>query len=329
MSHNKHFQDFLDDHVNLNKSRVDKLETHVNSTIDLLKGNLDGYRKYSEQGSYAHKTIIKPVRENDEFDADILIFIRDPEFDPDDFQTDYVDTIYKVFKSSNTYKDKVKKNTRCVTIDYAGDFHLDVVPSVEYNESHYICNRKDERYEKTDGDGYKKWLNGKNNIIGGNNFRKATRLLKFLRDHKDNFSVKSILLTTILGNQINESDKNSSDFSDLTTTLKTLTNRVNSFLQGKESMPTIRNPVLRTENFNRHWDQNKYSNFRDKFDSYNKRVNEAFDEKDHNESIKKWQKLFGDDFGKLIKDSPESSGNVVAGSVIPKVPATKPYADFD
>lgn len=329
MKHEKYFSDFLFDHVNLNQSRLDTLKSRVETITNLLKDSLSGYRKCSEQGSYAHKTIIKPIKDNDEFDADILVFIRDADFDPNTFQTDYVNTICKVFKNNNTYKDKAKINTRCVTIDYAGDFHLDVVPCVEHNNICYICNRTDEKYERTDGDGYKNWLTGKNGIVGGNNFRKTTRLLKFLRDHKDNFSVKSILLTTMLGNEVEDGDKESKDFSDLPTTLKTLSDRVNDFLQDNEFMPTIHNPVLDSEDFNRHWDETKYTNFRNKFDSYNTKIKEAFEEEKHNESVKKWRKLFGDDFGRLIEDSSKSSSNIVVGSPIPTVSATKPHADYD
>ena len=332
MKHVQPFNDFLADHVNLNQTRLDTLESRVKTITDLIKDNLSGYRKYSEQGSYAHKTIIKPVADNDEFDADILVFMRDDDFDPDNFKTDYVDSVYKVFKDNDTYKNKVRKRTRCVTINYASDFHLDAVPCVEHNNIHYICNGKEKRHEKTDGDGYKSWLINKNGIIGGNNFRKTARLLKFLRDHKDNFSVKSILLTTLLGNTVEDEDKESNEFSDLPTTLKTLSERVNDFLQSNSSMPIIQNPVLPDENFNRHWDENKYTNFRDKFNIYNSKINEAFEEEDHNESIKKWRKLFGDDFGTL-KESKKSDVAKVSGiagiRTIPTVSATKPYAHYD
>jgi len=335
MKHERYFDDFLSNQVNLNKTRLDTLERHVNTISTMLRDKLNGYRKYSEQGSYAHKTIIKPVQDNDEFDADILVFIRSDDFNPYKFETDYVDEVYKLLIDSENYMDKTKRNTRCVTIDYTGDFHLDVVPCVDHNGTHYICNRKDERYEKTDGDGYKNWLISKNKIVGHNNFRKTTRLLKFLRDHKDNFSVKSILLTTMLGNQVSSSEKESNHFSDLPTALKALSSRLNDFLQSNEMMPTIDNPVMPAENFNRHWDQKKYSNFRDKFDIYAKKINEAFGEKDNDESVKKWRKLFGDKFGKL-KDS--ESGNKTSGTlgggamsvgVIPTVPAKSPYAYDD
>ena len=339
MKHISYFNDFLANHVNLNQSRLNMLEERVETITNLLKSKLAGYRKYSPQGSYAHKTIIKPVQDNDEFDADVLIFIKDDNFNPDVFN-DYIRMVYDTLKSNHNYKDKIKEKTRCVTIDYAGDFHLDIVPCVERRDVCYICNRDRKVYEKTDGDGYKEWLIERNRIIGGNNFRKATRLFKFLRDHKDNFSVKSILLTTILGNEVRQTDENSGDFSDLPTTLKILSNRVNVFLKRNNYMPIIKNPVLPSEDFNRHWDQRKYANFRDKFDIYNSKINEACAEKSHDESIKKWRKLFGDDFGKLRESNKSGAisggATVVAGGVtppviarIPDVPATKPYAYDD
>ena len=325
MKHDKYFADFLSNCVNLNESRLNTLKQSVESITGLLKSKLSNYRKYSEQGSYSHKTIIKPVQDSDEFDADILVFIKDNSFNPNNFITDYVDMIYNILKANEIYRDKISKNTRCVTVDYAGDFHLDIVPCIEYNGICYICNRKDRKYEKTDGDGYKHWLIKKNQVVGNNSFRKVTRLLKFLRDHKNTFSIKSILLTTILGNTVNECDPN--EFSDFPTTLKILSSRINNFLQSNKSMPIIDNPVMCSENFNRHWDESKYINFKVKFKSYNIKIMEAFEELDHNKSVKKWRELFGNKFGCLVHDSKNSSE--VSSVSIPTVSAKKPYASYD
>lgn len=72
----REFNHFLRDHVNLNQSRVDTLHSRVSSldtaleesTIfeDRLEGSL------IPQGSFAHRTIIKPLSGND-FDADVLL----------------------------------------------------------------------------------------------------------------------------------------------------------------------------------------------------------------------------------------------------------------
>ena len=280
MKHLKYFDDFMKENVNLNQDRLNTLNQKVGTVTKLLKSKLSGYRKYSPQGSYAHKTIIKPVAKNDEFDADILVFIKDEDFEPDEFQKDYVREVYKVFKDNGNYRDIVRLSTRCVTIDYAGDFHLDVVPCVEFQEKFYICNRIEKRYEHTDGDGYRRWFVKKNRIVGKNLPRKVTRLLKFQRDHKSNYSIKSILLTTLLGNHVYSFDENSSAFSDLPQALKTLSNRINDFLQNNPQMPTIENPVLDGETFNRNWDEVKYRNFRNKFNLYNFKIDKAFEEKE-------------------------------------------------
>lgn len=324
MKHTPYFNNFLTDKVNLNQSRIDTLNQKVEIITNLLKDKLDDYRKCSMQGSYAHRTIIKPVKSNGEFDADILVFINDNGFNPSKF-TDYVKEIYDIFKNNDNYTNIVKLNTRCVTIDYAGDFHLDIVPCVGYNDKYYICNRVDRQHEQTDGNGYKRWLADKNNAVGSNNLIKATRLFKFLRDHKGNFSAKSILLTTLLGNQVSNYDS----YTDLPTTLKKLSNSINDYLQQNYNMPTIQNPVLPLENFNRHWDQIKYAHFRKIFDIYNSKINEAFDETSHNESIKKWRKLFGDDFGKLKNNPSASLAGIGTGSLSGAVAATKPYAGDD
>ena len=333
MKHISYFDKFLKEKVNLNQSRLDTLDSKVEIITNLLKSKLPNYRKYSKQGSFAHHTIIKPVKDNDEFDADILVFIKDDDFNPDEFNEDYISTIYHVFHDNGNYKNIVRRKSRCVTIDYSGDFHLDAVPCIEHEDEFYICNRKEKKYEKTDGDGYKKWLADKNRITGGNNLKKTTRLLKYLRDHKSNYSIASVLLTTILGNQISAFYENSDEFKDLPQALKTLSNRVNNYLQSNPSMPTISNPVLPEENFTRKWDSKKYRNFRNKFDLYNRKINQAFEAKDHNKSVKKWREIFGDEFGEL-KDSSASSQaarGVMLGSIVssPHAIATKPYSKDD
>ncbi len=327
MKHVTYFNDFLNKEVNLNQSRIDRLDKSVGAVTSLLKSKLDGYRKYSTQGSYAHRTIIKPVKENDEFDADILVFIKDSTFDPYCFNEDYIDSVYQILKNDGNYKDKIHRKSRCVTIDYAGDCHIDVVPCVEYNSEHYICNRNDKAYELTDGDGYKDWLRGQNSSAGGNHLIKVIRILKFLRDHKDNFSIKSILLTTLIGNQVN------GEFSDIATALKELSNDLNDYLQCNPAMPQVWNPALTSEDFNRNWTDAQYSNFRNKFNIYNDKINDAYNEKNHNESVKKWRAILGDSFGELKKNSNSSKSVAGAAAVASSgcstpSPAATPYGDF-
>ena len=188
---NQQFADFLRDEVNLNQSRLDRLETAVGGVNEYLKNNLPGYQKMERQGSYALRTLIKPVDDNDEYDADIQIVMNpNPNWEP----RDYVNQVNRTLSGNKTYADKLRLKNRCVTVDYAGDFHLDVVPRVTINGKHYICNRTNNKFEETDGNGYRDWFNDKNRITGGN-LKRVVRLLKHLRDDKNSFRAKSANLS--------------------------------------------------------------------------------------------------------------------------------------
>ena len=76
-------------------------------------------------------------------------------------------------------------------------------------------------------------------------------------------------------------------------------------------MSVIENPVLLGEDFNRHWDQAKYENFCDKISVYYGKMKDAYKDEDHNSSIRKWRKVFGDKFGKIVQNNSSLFGNGV------------------
>ena len=293
MKHEQEFARFLSKEVNLNASRLQDLNRRVAYITSLLK-DLDAFKGVEKQGSYALGTIIKPTKDRG-YDVDILLLMRHcPGKEP----KDYIRDVYKRLKRDKTYKDKVHLATRCAYIEYAGDFHMDIVPCIAKGKQRLIFNGKENKIEVTDGTGYRDWLDQKNRVTNGQ-LKKVTKLLKYLRDHKNNFTVKSILLTTLVGLHVHDNEVGSTAYKDTPTALKTISNRINSFLQSKERMPTIRNPALRSEKFTRRWNQKKYSQFRKMFNIYNDKINEAFDATDPDGSIAKWQKLFGRNFGQL------------------------------
>ena len=54
------FNNFLTDEVNINQSRLDRLNDHVASITTHLSNHLESFEKVECQGSYALRTIIKP-----------------------------------------------------------------------------------------------------------------------------------------------------------------------------------------------------------------------------------------------------------------------------
>ena len=63
-------------------------------------------------------------------------------------------------------------------------------------------------------------------------------------------------------------------------------------------MPSVLNPVLADEDLNRHWDLGQHANFRSMIHKYRGWIDEAFAEPDRDESVHKWRKVFGAEFGR-------------------------------
>lgn len=298
---NTEFGEFLRDEVNLNKNRIKRLESGIRGVADCLKRQLTEFQKTDAQGSYALGTLIKPVDGDDEYDVDIQVVMNpNPQWQP----KDYIDAVYNALKADGNYANKIKIKTRCVTVDYAGDFHLDVVPRITHNGKHYIFNRVENIFEETDGTNYREWFNKQNRITGGK-LKRIVRLLKYLRDHKNNYTAKSIMLTTLAAGVIEPSDKGTEAVSTDADTLVTVLTRMDAYLRKNPTMPEIRNPALPSETFNRHWDDRRYANFRKMVNSHARKA-QAAKNASGDEAIKLWQDLFGDKFG---KGSPGGKGN--------------------
>jgi hypothetical protein len=162
---------------------------------------------------------------------------------------------------------------------------------------------------------------------GGNDLKKVTRLLKYICDIKGNFTCPSFLFTTLLGYRIYEFDRYSTGFSDLPTTLKTLLGRLDDWLQAHPTVPDVRNPVLPSEIQSAVWTETQYSNFRDKINLYRGWIDDAYDEEDRDESLGKWQRVFGDNFAAgEAKESARVSESV--GRTAALVPVAGPWRDL-
>lgn len=298
-----YFNQFMKDRVNLNQSRIDILDQKTTTTASFLQNTelfQDKYIDLYSQGSYRHKTIIKPPKSNKEFDADLLLeleMVLDWEENP----SEYIHKLYQVFNDSDRYKDMVIKNTRCVTLNYVGDFHIDIVPIVKRNDNYYIINKSNNSFEKTNPIEYTSWLMEKNRY-SRYQLKKVIRLFKYMRDIKQTFTIKSILLNTMLAERVNFYDLDS-DYKNLPTAFKTIINRLNDYLQANYYMPHIYNPTMPEEDFMRNWTQDQYLNFRNRIESLTEKTNEAYNETDPKKSIKKWKKVFGEKFPDFVRSA--------------------------
>lgn len=287
--------------VNLNQSRIDQLDDGVTAITNFLQG-AKGFGGDAEdivpQGSYAQKTIIKPVGAH-EFDADVLLQMTEQDgWEP----RDYVAELYRTFRGSSTYKELVGRRTRCVVVNYANEFHVDVVPYLVRDDGHWITNRSENKLENTNPEGFNDWLDARDRITS-RRLVEAIRVMKYLRDFKQTFSVRSVVLSFLLAEQVSETCKLLSPgcYIDLPTAFVTVIEDLDAWLQARPWLPTLTDPSCPSQNFHDRWNQEEYATFRNKIHDYAAKARKAYDLPQSGgveASVKAWQELFGTRFCK-------------------------------
>jgi hypothetical protein len=229
-----------------------------------------------------------------EFDVDALVPMHE-QFDAE--PCDYIPQLYSAFRSSGTYRSMVSRKTRCVTVQYANDFHIDLVPYIERGGQLYITNRHENRFELTNPERFTEWLDEQNRITSGH-LTAVMRQMKYLRDFKQTFTARSIILTTLLGGRVNYANLlgDADYYVDVPTTLVHVVGDLDAYLQANPYMPVISDPGGTGEDFSHRWDQAQYENFRTRINRYAELMYEAFSEADAQKAELLWQGISGPDF---------------------------------
>jgi hypothetical protein len=293
------FKTFMSETVNLNQTRIDRLEERVDTIKEFIRDSdwEPHISSFIEQGSWAHDTIIRPV-DGGEFDADLLVKVQAV----DGWSAaQYVKELGRVFLDSGRYADKTVIFDYCVTVTYADECKIDIAPLVmdrEYQGTLEVCNKRKDEFQESRPVEYTQWIRERNGYSGSNSFRKATRLIKYIRDIKKRFSCQSVLLTTLIGERIGWFDKDSNAFADTPSALQTIIGRLDDWLQARPDKPEVPNPALPTEDFADLWNDTQYANFRNFVNKYRGWIDDAMDAATRADSIEKWRKVFGDEFAK-------------------------------
>lgn len=305
----QYFGKMLTDTVNLNASRLGDLDTRVVRITEALKAadSLDGrVLDTVPQGSWAHETIIRPAV-GLEFDADFLVQLSEDEAWNENPRS-YANAVYTALSDHAIYGGMSSKKDRCVRVTYANDCHIDIITYVVMaNGRQVIVNRNTNEFEDTNPVGFSEWIQEKDRLTN-RNLRKAIRLLKYLRDHQDAFKLKSVLLTTMVGNIVDSwRDLNGEYYKDVPTTLLHLVEDLDRWLQSQWTKPHLADPSCPATSFNHRWTDSQFAAFRDRIHELAPKIREAFDASTVDESIAAWRKVFGPAF-------PESVVNAVSMS---------------
>lgn len=303
----REFNTFLRDYVNLNQTRVDTLQARVSSLDSYLADDSALADLVADdvipQGSFAHKTIIRPYTGND-FDADVLL--------PMDEQTDWAPKKYtielqKALETSSRYAGKTVLGKRCVTIDYADDFHIDVVPFVTRADGlTYITHRIDDEWIRQDPIALTSWIEDTARITNGHLIR-VIRLVKYLRD-RSSLNVASVVLTALLAERVH-SFAGVDDYTNVATTLVSLVEDLNDYIGPMTTVPWVDDRI--GQNLANRLTQTGFTNLQSQVNTWARKMRAALDAP-ADESLDLWRAIFGDKFG-----STSSSALVLTASAAP------------
>ena len=324
----RNFQAFLEN-ISLKSTREDRIGQCWSALKEFARNDRtndedtpgigDKLREIFVQGSYAMGTSIRPVDAKDEFDVDTVLVLtlkKDKGSLPDSTET--LRWVAERLRTNANYAKSLEVKKRCVRINYAGEFHLDVVPSESEGApvGSLLIPDKGGRWIPTDPKGLIAWVADKEKE-SGQRFQRMVKYLKWWsRDvAPQSAHVASTVLTVMLGNHVSVG---SSDAEALVETMGSL----NDWLSLCQAKPDIQHPTV-SINVAERWKESEFQSFKTALEEATNTAQDALNAPDKDESVELWQKVFGDQFPRL-----DDGGDDKGGFVPPRGPARKQDREF-
>lgn len=259
----------------------------ADSTDPLLRGML-----IRPQGSMALQTAVKPISDC-EHDVDLISFA------PNYLRSASPEALKKAIgerlAANGTYEPLLKEKPRCWRLNYAGEFHLDITPSIRnpgcFNGGELVPEKGKSAWKATNPEGYRKLFESraalqpklrltelaKDSIRAGadsvaplperSGFKSILcRIVQICKRHRDVYFVEkdpllapiSVIVTTLLSRSYEACVKNNvyvSEFDVLVDVLAHMPDHIDQF--GSHDIPWfIKNETTEGENFAEKWNAN-------------------------------------------------------------------------
>jgi hypothetical protein len=234
------------------------------------------------QGSFKIGTTVYPIG-NNEHDLDFVC-----EMEVDWRRTPAVaalDSVERRLRAHATYAPMVERLKRCIRLNYAGAFHMDILPAaperVRYGTEVLVPDRKLEEWKPSNPKGYADWFEQRGRLLEKvllkdahvepmpslqsadekMPLQRAVQLMKRARDRyfvKDPESApRSIVLTTLVGDAYTRQPSTAQALHDVLASLNDLAGRYPFGIE-------VRNPANSQEILSEQWigDASRYAGFR-------------------------------------------------------------------
>ncbi|SDN49940.1 hypothetical protein SAMN05518871_105285 [Psychrobacillus sp. OK028] len=253
----------------LAEERYEAVGTWLSKDGDLFDGSeINIY----PQGSLSIGTTVKPLSKQ-EYDLDLVCEVDEPHEGKDPI--DLLNTIEQRLRDNEIYKDKVERKNRCIRLNYANEFHMDILPAHPANPRPDTCvkvpDRKAEDWKDSNPKGYTAWLNDRSIIVKQSfevradieplpndetverkaPLKRAVQLIKRYRDiyfEKESDSAPiSIVLTTLAG-QVYEGQVSVNE------TITHVLNQIQVLVSKSDTRLVVLNPSNDKEDLSERWD---------------------------------------------------------------------------
>ena len=122
------------ENLQLSTSLYDMANKRYNTIADILQNDAifkDIDIKIYPHGSFRLKTTVKPLK-NNEFDLDFVAELpKNSIMNPKELY----DHIFQILRHDGIHNEKVELKSRCIRVNYANDFHMDIMPAKLINEA--------------------------------------------------------------------------------------------------------------------------------------------------------------------------------------------------
>lgn len=269
--------DQMAEQLQLDESRYNRIIKHYEAVKAWIEDDEKFFKPFKydvyPHGSVRILTTVKPFGK-DEFDLDIAIHLKTQ------WASHTPEKIYKELKrrleEHETYKAMLEPKNRCIRLNYSGDFHMDILPGIQEDETDEnrirIPDRELGTWVSSNPRGYANWFLGKANMVKQSLLEKALRaekvpnddfekkkplqrgvqLIKRYRDiyfqKDDTYKTSSIVLTTIAGQFYSGEDSIYDTVDGIITKIRTnISSSPNKRIQ-------VLNPVNADEDFTDKWE---------------------------------------------------------------------------
>lgn len=274
--------DRFDESIQLSVTERERVE----GALGRLTEHLLGQYEISEgdiftQGSFANGTVIRPIKDRD-FDVDVVVVCAKENEAPGRA----LDQLDSALSESADYDKRIldsKQTPSCVRLQYADNFHVDVVPARPATDAPLEVPKRDHGWHGTAPAEYAAWCREQ-----GASFLQTVRMMKRWRDNHQTAraAVKSITFQVLIWNCLEETD--------------TPANRILRTFQSIQALlddcphgpPRTENPVLTSEDLAAGWQVEDYKKFREEIDEAVALAGAAVE----SGKTEDWRRLFGDAF---------------------------------